>query len=94
MQGVNSNLEIVVKSTTIFRDPARDICILEVLSLPPFKDITKFWAENNFPISRILSLQRDKHGYVAKRNVYNVYNAANFPVETLQQAMQVYTWVS
>jgi hypothetical protein len=90
VKGLNANLKVVVGQTSVFRDASRDICVVEVTSLPPFKDITKFWSESQVYRTSVLSLRRDRTGHVQKRHVFNVNLVENFPVEELSVVMPVY----
>ncbi len=90
IKGLNANLRIVVGQTAVFRNASRDVCVVEITSLPPFKDITKFWSESQIYKTTVLSLRRNKAGHVLKRQVFNVNLVENFPVEELDVTMPVY----
>lgn len=88
-KGLNSNLVITVKNVSIIRNKKRDYCIFEVVSIPPFKDISKFWCENTNFSSRLFVLKRQQDGTIKTRTVHNAQCIENFPVEALDQEMRI-----
>lgn len=89
-QGLNSNLEFTLKHQAIFRNVEKDVCVFEVLSLPPFKDITKFWHTSPIYRTNLLVLQRRSTGRVEKRTVHNVNYLERCRVESMDVKIPVY----
>lgn len=90
LTGVNSNLVIKLKTRDIHRLPNCDMCMFEVLSIPPFKDITKFWTDSEIDITRSLTIRRKFDGEVEKCDMYNVRKYNRFPIEALKIERTVY----
>jgi hypothetical protein len=89
-QGLTNNMVVHIKSRDIVRIIDKDLCLLEVRSLPPFKDITKFWNEDFIHITKAFVVRRLATGDCETQDVYNVSKSANFPIEALNIAPGVY----
>lgn len=61
--GVCSNLKFTLWNSDIVRNPEKELAMVCVRSLPPFKDITRFWHSGEpLPISKGLFVRRDELG--------------------------------
>jgi hypothetical protein len=89
-QGLTNNMVVRCKSRDIVRIVDKDLCLLEVRSLPPFKDITKFWSEDFIHVTKAFVVRRLATGDCETQDVYNVSKSANFPIEVLNIAPGVY----
>jgi hypothetical protein len=70
-EGLSGNVSMTVKSNDVVRRPDSDFCIIKIQSLPPFKDITKFWGEVPLPsISKALTLRRTLAGSIEFDDAY------------------------
>jgi len=89
--GLNQNVTLIVNENDVWRDVEHDICIFRVRSLPPFKDITKFWT-NTSPqhFSTIVQILRDCDGSLRTRCVYNNDFMGYIPVPSLNTDIEVY----
>lgn len=82
-QGLSSNhtLELSIEDWCFSKD--FDLACVQILSMPPHKDIMKYWNEGTVPHTKMISVKRDNDGYVIWQNVYNVNHVAAFPIEAL-----------
>jgi len=88
--GVSPNHTLRLKRSDISFFPERDIACFQVLSVPPYKDIVKYWNTGQIPVSRLLSVRRDSDGNVTERSVYGATYAENFPIEALGVSVPIY----
>lgn len=83
-QGLSSNLTITVRKQDIVRRPGNDVALFDVRSMPPCKDITKFWDINGGSMySRAIVLRRMEDGSLEKQEIFNLQHSPDFPVEAL-----------
>lgn len=94
VRGVNSNLTVTIKESCIIRNKDQDFCIVEILSLPPYKDITKFWCTQRLNRVSVLSLLRRPNGCVEKRQVHNTMFIESLNIEILEATMPIYMGVA
>lgn len=80
-EGINSNIKIVVMVESIVFSSETDMCIFQVDSIPPFKDITKFWQTRGITPSSCVELLRQPDGSVEKRNIYGLSFMPGMPVD-------------
>lgn len=86
---VNSNITFDISRSDMIHKPDRDLTVFLIKSLPPYKDIFKFWVENDMHISRLCMLKRDKHANVRCLDVHGVRVHEKFPVEVLGSEMDM-----
>lgn len=88
--GVNANLKMRLMSGDIIRAPECDMAIFKASSLPPRKDITKFWGENLITISKAIVLQRESSGELVLRTERNVVAYPDFYLHALNRTILAY----
>ena len=81
--GLNSNIVLELKASSIVRNPRLDFCLFEVENIPPMKDLLKFWIEKPIHIATLIMLKRGKNGCINRRTVHNAQLVQQFPVEVL-----------
>lgn len=79
---INSNMTLEMKRTDVSFSEDSDVCMFEVFSLPPFKDITKFWANKPLVWSSGVELRREETGEVNINPIYGLVYNKQFPVMT------------
>lgn len=89
-QGITPNLTLRVRSVDMVRDRENDLCIFEVRSLPPFKDITKFWSDKPIDITRGTVVRRVEDGTTETQEVFGIAKSERFPIEALGISPTVY----
>lgn len=89
-QGFSSNHTLEINKLDIKFDSERDLACLQIMSMPPHKDILKYWNTGNIPVTRMLSIKREVSGCVEYRNVFGVNYAENFPIEALNIQLPIY----
>jgi hypothetical protein len=67
LNGVNSNITLELKRGDISEAKDKDLCLFEVSCLPPFKDITPFWAVKDIYPTSGLELTRRLDGSLQKK---------------------------
>lgn len=88
--GVNGNLTTVLQRVDISFSETSDLCAFEVKSLPPFRDITKFWANETLPITSALELTKSENGSVTKNAIFALNLHDSFPVESMGSSYPIY----
>lgn len=89
-QGLTSNTRVRVDISDLHVLPGRDIVLVNVRDVPPRKDITGLWATTAIPVSKIVSVRRDRDGCVSYSCVHAVTYDDAFPVEALQHDLALY----
>lgn len=90
LNGVNSNITLELKRGDISEAKDKDLCLFEVSCLPPFKDITPFWAVNDIYPTSGLELTRCLDGSLQKNNMYALQFIEQMPVPELEGAFDIY----
>lgn len=88
-KGLNVNLKVTIKNSSIIRNYKKDYCLFEVTSLPLSKDISKFWLNGRVDTSKLLMLKRTQEGAMTSSTVFNAQRSEKFPVEVLNQEMSI-----
>ncbi len=88
-QGINSNITINIQPEDVQRMVNKDICVFEVKSVPPFKDIHKYWNEKVNTFSKVIGVRRTKQGNLEAYEVYKAHLIPKFPVEALHMETDV-----
>lgn len=83
LQGVSSNIKIHIKRRDIAFSSTSDLCLFDVDSIPPYKDITPFWVDHPIDPSSGIAFMREIDGSVSKRNLFCLTRMNQIPVETL-----------
>jgi hypothetical protein len=89
-QGVNSNVTYTFSRSDIKQCVAKDYVMLRVRCLPPFKDITKFWANTNVGVSKIVCVRRLSDGTVEYVEQFQAQYMDNFEITALNHSMPIY----
>nr|QRQ90215.1 MAG: hypothetical protein 1 [Riboviria sp.] len=89
-QGLTANTKVYVRREDIRACRARDMALVEIRDVAPRKDITSLWCESAIPVSKMVSIRREKSGSVSYREVYGVTYSEAFPVEVLNRELSVY----
>jgi hypothetical protein len=71
-QGVIPEITFRVKKTDFVVDSSYDLAMIGVPSMPPARDLSKFWQANTIPISKLAGFGRSKAGTVETRTVWGV----------------------
>jgi hypothetical protein len=90
LNGVNSNITLELKRGDISEAKDKDLCLFEVSCLPPFKDITPFWAVKDIYPTSGLELTRRLDGALQKNNMYALQFIEQMPVPELEGAFDIY----
>lgn len=91
---LSSNIKIRLSAKDIAFSNNSDICLFEVTSLPPFKDVTKFWSDKDiFPTSGV-ELIRELDGTLIKKNLFALKFFPAMPVPELNNEFDVYFGVT
>jgi hypothetical protein len=89
-QGVNANLTFNIKRRDIAFSSDSDVCMFEVDSLPPFKDITAFWTDKIIDPSSAIAVVREESGSVTKRNVFALTRMEEVLVESFNRKFPIH----
>jgi hypothetical protein len=89
-QGLTNNMKVRVMARDIVRVVENDLCLLEIRSIPPFKDITKFWNLDFIQVTKAFVVRRLAHGECETQDVFNVSTCEKFPIEALDISPRVY----
>jgi hypothetical protein len=92
-QGVTNNMTVRVMARDIVRIIDQDLCLIEFRSLPPFKDITKFWTKDFIPVTKAFVVRRLANGDCETQDIYNMSASEQFPIEALGISPRVYCGV-
>lgn len=88
-EGVSSNIVIRLKRNNIAFGNS-DACIFEVFSLPPFKDITKYWNTSDFAPTSGVELMRNPDGKVEHNPLFALQPLVALPIPELGMDLDVY----
>lgn len=91
---VNSNITVRLKRSDISFAKDNDLCVFEVLSIPPFKDLSKFWLDSDITHSSGLELIRNLDGTLSMNKVFGLQHHKKFPVESLNGSFEIIMGVS
>jgi len=81
-EGINANITMQIKRKDIQFSDTTDLCALEVSSLPPFKDISKYWCDSNIKPTSCVELIRYTNGEVQFNSIFALSHT-NMEVEEL-----------
>lgn len=90
LEGLNSNVSLEIRRRDISFAKEKDLCLFEVSCLPPFKDITSFWAVNDIYPTSGLELTRCLDGSLQKNNLYALQYIPQMPVQELNGSFDIY----
>ncbi len=93
-KGISSNIKFRVSKADMRSDKERDLCIMEIKSIPPFKDILKFWLESDINITRLCMLKRQDDATMRVLDIHGVARHESFPIEALNISMPVFIGLS
>lgn len=89
-QGITSNMSFVLRTNDLVRDPNVDACVFEVRSVPPFKDITKFWDFSGAKaFTKAVVVRRSELGVVNAQDVFALSHYDDFRVDDLGLNMPI-----
>ncbi len=71
-EGVIPQVTFRVKKTDFVIEDAHDLAAVNVPSMPPARDLSKFWLEDTVPVSKLMGFGRTKAGTVDLRSVWGV----------------------
>jgi hypothetical protein len=89
-QGLTANTKVRVRVEDLRVCKQRDMVMVEVRDVAPRKDITSLWCDAAIPVSKMISVRREKSGGVTYRSVHAVTYESAFPVEALNTEMSLY----
>jgi hypothetical protein len=81
--GLTSNITFKINCDDMKHDKTRDLSVMLIRSLPPFKDITRFWVESEITVSRLCMLKRENDATMRVLDVHGVVKQNDFPIEAL-----------
>lgn len=93
IQGVNSNIKISITRKDIYNSEHKDFCLIHVRSVPPYKDITGFWAKKNVPLSSACLLTRNDAGNIDYQMIFALYEEKDMEIPSLGK-LHVYCGMS
>lgn len=82
-EGINSNIKIKLRIDNVIFSDNTDLCLFQVDSIPPFKDISKYWQNNRITPSSCVELIRQLDGSIEKRSIYGLSSVLQMPVDSL-----------
>jgi hypothetical protein len=89
--GITPNITLTIRESDIIRMPSKDICLIKLSCIPPFKDITKFWGKSaDLPASRCLALRRTASGELNYEYVHKMLYFEGVPVKELDFTLPAY----
>lgn len=88
--GVTPNIKLLVNREDIAFDSKTDLCLFEVNCLPPFKDITTWWATSDVAPSSAVELIRNEDGTLSKNSIFALNLLRKTPVEELRGQFDIY----
>ncbi len=71
-QTFGPNISVDLKKSDIYFSTKSEFCLLEIPSVPPFKDITKYWADSRIPVSSGVELIREDQGTITINSFFGV----------------------
>ncbi len=93
LTGLNSNVTFPIKRSQINFSKYSDLCVFEVLHLPPFKNILKIWTDTEIYPSNAVELSRQLDGSLTMNKIFNL-STTNIHVEELGGDYDVFLGVS
>jgi len=91
---VNSNITFTITRDDVSFSDETDLCMFEVNGLPPFRDISPFWADKNLVWSSGLEIIRQEDGTLINNPIFALKRDMCFPVESLGRNYDVVTGAS
>ncbi len=89
-QGLGSNMKVFFSKSELRTLAERDLVFLQVKNHPPVKDILKYWATTDIPVTQMVSVRRSEDGSVTKQDLFKATYCDSFPVTTLGCSMPMY----
>lgn len=68
--GVSPKVTFSARKEDFVIDYAHDMAVINVPSMPPSRDLSKFWVDIQIPVSKLVGFGRTKSGNVEKRDVW------------------------
>jgi hypothetical protein len=90
IEGVLPQVKMRVKMTDFTVEPRYDLAAIAVPSMPPARDLSRFWLEEHVPVSKIMGFGRSKAGLVDLRSVWGT-NFFVMPLKGLEGEFPIYT---
>lgn len=87
---LSSNIKLSIKRCDIAFSANSDVCMLEVSSLPPFKDLSPFWNDSEIRPTSGLELMRHEDGTLTKHNVFGLNFVPKTEVPSLEGSFDVH----
>jgi len=91
---INSNIRIAIQRSDISFSKVNDLCVFEVSSIPPFKDISKFWNNQVISPTTAIELTRARDGTLDLKSIFAMHMIENLEVSTLSRKFNVHIGVS
>jgi len=88
--GVSPNTEVTLNRSDIYILQSKDLACVQIMSVPPKKDILKYCAQHSLPVSRILSICRQVDGSIRTRDVRGVDFVAEMHIPHFTTAVPLY----
>lgn len=87
---LSSNIQLSLKRTDIAFDVKNDVCLFDVNSLPPFKDLTPFWGNGEIRPTSGLELVRHSDGTLTKHTIFGMGYVPNLEIPELGNDFDVH----
>jgi hypothetical protein len=87
--GFSSNIVFDVSTADMSFVIEHDLCMMTIKSIPPYKDIRKFWLTNDVEISHICMLKRQQDANVRVIEVFGACVKKDFPIEALNISVKL-----
>ena len=82
-QTLGPNHVINVRRKDIGFSQTNDTAMIEVLSMPPQKDLTKLWCEKMIPITKALQFIREEDGTMSVNSVFAIQHVPQMEIENI-----------
>jgi len=91
---INSNVRISLSRSDISFSSSNDVCVFEVSSIPPFKDISKFWNNLHINPTSAIELTRSYDGTLDMKSIFAINFMENLEVNALSRNYNVHVGTS
>ncbi|APG78994.1 hypothetical protein 1 [Changjiang picorna-like virus 4] len=90
-KGINSNISFNLDLSHVYMDRKKDVALFNVYSIPPKKDILKFWCEKDITPSSVHYLYRESSGDCRYRTIRGISDWGFYDVEEISATVHLHT---